>query len=166
MKETEGLIKSGLNSTPDQEYGNFSQGTDTSGLLNQDSGMNQSLSYGDQALSSAIKGKYSRPFQVQQQGLQNKMKIDARNAHFEKVLTAHHLANEEANLNFQKELIKYKQKKQKQAQRGAVIGQVLGLTGAIVGGIYGGPAGAAAGGAAGSAGGQSAGNSQLLNGGN
>lgn len=158
MKETEGLIKSGLNSTPEQEVANFSQGTDTSGLLNQDSGMNQNLSFGDQALSSAIKGKYSRPFQVQQQGLQNSIKLDARNAHFEKMLTAHHLANEEANLNFQKEMIKYKQKQAKKAQRGAVIGQVLGLTGAIVGTVYGGgPAGGMAGGAAGQQIGQGAG---------
>lgn len=165
MRENEGLIQAGLNSTPEQEVANYSQGTDTSGLLNQDSGMNQSLSFGDQALSSAIKGKYSKPFQVQQQGLQNKIKLDARNAHFEKMLTAHHLANEEANLNFQKEMIKYKQKQAKKAQRGAVIGQVLGLTGAIVGGIYGGPVGSAAGGAAGNEAGQRLGNSDVMGGG-
>lgn len=152
MRETEGLIKQGMTSTPEQEYGQLSQGVGESrGLLNQDANnsFNSGMAYGDQALSSAIRSKYSKPFNVQSSGLDNKMKLDARNAHFEKVKTAHHLANEEANMNFQKELIKYKQKQQKRAQRGQLAGQVLGLVGGVVGGIYGGPAGGAAGGAAG-----------------
>ena len=145
MRETEGLIKSGLDSTAEKEYQNLSQGTDYSGLINKQDNTNQSLSFGDQAMSSAIRAKYSRPFQTQQQGMQNKMQLDARNVHFEKMRVAHQMANEEANLNFQKELIKYKQKKMKQAQRSQLIGSVLGLVGGVVGGIYGGPGGAVAG---------------------
>lgn len=156
MRETEGLINQGLNSSSDKAYQDLSQGTsDSAGLLNQSDNTNQGLAYGDQALSSAIKGKYSKPFQVQQQGLQNKMHLDARNVHFERLLTAHNMAAEEANMNFQKELVKYKQKQQKKAQRGAIVGQVLGLVGGVVGGIYGGPGGAAGG----MAGGQMVGNS-------
>lgn len=150
MRETEGLINQGMQSTPEQSYGQLSQGVgDSRGLLNQQDNFNQGMAYGDQALSSAIRSKYSKPYNVQMSGLDNKMKLDARNAHFEKIRTAHQMANEEANLNFQKELIKYKQKKQKQAQRSALIGQTLGIVGAAVGGAYGGPAGAAAGGGAG-----------------
>lgn len=146
MRETEGLIKQGFESTPDQAYGQLSQGVgDSKGLLTQDDNFNQGLSYGDQALTSAIRSKFSKPHNIQMSGMENKMKLDARNAHFAKIQTAHQLANEEANLNFQKELIKYKQKKQKQAQRSALIGQTLGLVGGVVGGIYGGPAGAAGG---------------------
>lgn len=158
MRETEGLIKQGMDSTPEQAYQGMAQGTDTSGLLNQSDNTNQNLSFGDQALSSAIRGKYSKPFQVQQQGLQNKMKLDARNEHFEKIRVAHELANEEANLNFQKELIKYKQKQQKRAQRQAVIGSVLGLVGGIAGGVFtgGNPAGVGAGMAAGQGAGNAA----------
>ncbi len=150
MRETQGLIQQGFDSTPDQAYGELSRGVgDSRGLLNQPDNFNQGLSYGNDAMSSAIRSKYSRPFEVQQSGLENKMKLDARNVHFKKLETAHQLANEEANMNFQKELIKYEQKKQKRAQRGALIGQVLGLVGGVVGGVYGGPAGSAVGGTAG-----------------
>ncbi len=151
MKETEGLIKQGMESTPEKEYASLSQGTDYSGLLNQPDTFNQGLSYGDQGMSDAIKQKYSRPFNVQQQGMQNKMKLDARNEHFAKIKMAHDLAGQEANTNFQKEMVKYKQKQAKQQQRTAIIGSVLGLVGSVVGGIYGGPGGASAGGAAGNA---------------
>lgn len=157
MKETEGLINQGLTSTPEKEYQNLSQGTDTSGLLTQPDNFNQGLSFGDQALSSAIRGKYSRPFQLEQSGLQNKMKLDARNEHFQKILTAHKMASEEAAMNFQKELLKYKQKQAKKAQRGQIVGQVLGLVGGVVGGVYGGAGGAAGGMAAGNMVGNSAG---------
>lgn len=150
MRETEGLIRQGMESTPEQEYSRISQGVDDSrGLLTQQDNTNQGLAYGDEALSSAIRGKMSKGYNVARSGLENKMKLDARNEHQAKLMTAHQMANEEANLNFQKEMIKYKQKKMKQAQRQQLIGQVLGLTGAVVGGVYGGPAGAAAGGAAG-----------------
>lgn len=157
MRETEGLINQGLTSTPEKEYQNLSQGTDTSGLLTQPDNFNQGLSFGDQALSSAIRGKYSRPFQLDQSRLQNKMKLDARNEHFQKILTAHTLANQEAQTNFQKEMIKYKQKMAKRQQRQQIVGSVLGLTGAVAGGIMGGPAGATGGLAAGGMAGQSAG---------
>lgn len=145
MIETEGLIKKGMDSTADKEYQNISQGTDTSGLLNGGSGFNDGLNFGNDAMTQAIRQKYSKPFQVQQQGLQNKMKLDARNEHFTKIHTAHQLANEEANLNFQKEMIKYKQKMQKKAMRGQIISTVLSLGGAVAGGVVGGPVGAMAG---------------------
>lgn len=152
MRETEGLIQAGLNSNPEQEQQALSAGVhDSAGLLNQSDNMNSGLSYGDQALSSAIRNKYSTPFRMQQQGLDNRIKLDARNAHFEKMLTAHQLASQEAQLNFQKELIKYKQKMAKRQQRQQLVGQTLGLVGAIAGGAMGGPAGAGGGMAAGGA---------------
>ncbi len=151
MRETESLIKQGFESTPDKAYGQLSAGTDTSGLLSQSDNMNQGLSFGDQGLSQAIRSRYSRPFQAQQSGLQNKMKLDARNEHFEKIRVAHELANQEAQTNFQKEMIKYKQKMAKRAQRQQIVGSVLGLTGGVIGGMMGGPAGAAGGMAAGGA---------------
>jgi len=154
LTNTQGLVDRANASTPDKEYQSLSQGTDTSGLLNQSDNMNQNLSFGDQALSTAIRGKYSKPFQVQQQGMQNKMKLDARNEHFEKVRVAHELASQEAQTNFQKELIKYKQKQQKRAQRQQLVGSVLGIVGGVAGGIMGGPAGAKGG----MAGGQAVGN--------
>lgn len=149
MRETQGLINEGMTSTPEKEYQALSQGTDTSGLLNQPDNFNQGLGYGYEAMSQAIRSKYSQPYQIQMQGMQNKMQLDARNAHFQKVLTAHHLASEEASMNFQKEMIKYKQKVAKRAQRQQLIGSVLGLAGGIVGSVYGGPAGGMAGQAAG-----------------
>ena len=151
MRETEGLINQGMTSTPDQEMSTLSKGTDTSGLLNSPETFNQGLGYGDQALSSAIRNKYSEPFRTQQSGLQNKMKLDSRNVHFEKMRVAHQLANDEAQANFQKSMIKYKQKMAKRAQRQQLVGQVLGLVGGVAGGAMGGPAGAMGGQAAGNA---------------
>ena len=157
MKETEGLIKSGLNSSADQAYGELSSGVgDSAGLLTQPDNFNSNIAYGDQAMSSAIRNKYSKPFQVQQQGMENKMKLDARNVHFQKMLTAQQLASEEVKLNFQKEMIKYKQKMAKRAQRNQIIGQVLGIGGAVAGGAMAGPGGAIAGNQAGQAAGGAA----------
>ena len=150
MKETEGLINQGMNSTSDKEFANISQGTnDSRGLLTQPDNFSSGLA--SDPMSEAIRGKYSRNYNIHQSGLQNKMKVDARNSHFEKVRVAHELANEEAQINFQKEMTKYKQKMAKRQQRQALIGQTLGLVGGVVGGIYGGPAGAAGGSTAGQA---------------
>jgi hypothetical protein len=152
MRETQGLINQGLNSTADQSYQSISQGTEQSGLLNQP---DNSEGLGMAPMSEAIRSKYSKPFHMQQQRQQQKMKLDARNEHFAKVEMAHQLANEEANLNFQKELIKYKQKQAKRAQRMAVINSVLQLGGMVAGTVAGGPgAGTMAGGAAGTMAGQ------------
>lgn len=146
MRETEGLIQQGLTSTPEDEYKAISQGVDDyKGLLTKPDSFNKDAAYGNEAMSNAIRSKYSKPYQVQMQGLDNKLKLDARNAHFEKIRTAHQLANEEANLNFQKEVIKWKKKQAKQAQRQALAGSVLGLVGGVVGTAYGGAAGGAAG---------------------
>ena len=155
MRETEGLIQAGLNSTPEKEYQTISQRTnDSRGLLNQGDNLNQGLNYGDEALSSAIRSKYSKPYNTQMSGMENKMRLDARNAHFARLQTAHQLANEEAKINFQKEMIKYKQKMAKRQQRQQLVGSVLGLTGAVAGGVIGGSAGAAGGSMAGGAAGQ------------
>lgn len=154
LTNTQGLVDRAMGSSNEQEYQNLSKGTDTSGLLNQGDNLNQNLSFGDNALSSAIRSKYSKPFQVQQQGLQNKMQLDAKNTHFEKLLTAQQMASQEVQLNFQKEMIKYKQKMAKRQQRQQLVGSVLGLTGAVAGGVMGGPAGAVGGSAAGGAAGQ------------
>lgn len=155
MKETEGLIKAGMESTPEQAYGSISQGTrDSAGLLSGPETFNQGLSFGDQALSSAIRSKYSKPYNLKMQGLENKMRLDARNAHQAKLETAHQLASQEAELNFQKEMIKYKKKMARRQQRQQLVGSVLGIVGGVAGGIMGGPAGAMGGAGAGQAGGQ------------
>ena len=166
MKETEGLINQGMTSTPEQSYQSFSEGTDTSGLLNRSDNFDQGMGFNP--MSEAIKQKYSRPFQLNQDKLQNKMKLDARNEHFAKIEMAHNLASQEASTNFQKELLKYKQKQQKRAQRQAIIGSVLGLGGGIAGAAMGGPAGAGMGMSAGNSlaqAGQAAANGPQGNGG-
>lgn len=153
MKETEGLIKQGMESTPDQAYGSIAQGTkDSAGLLSGPETFNQGLSFGDQALSSAIRSKYSKPYNVKMQGLENKMRLDARNAHQAKLETAHQLASEEAQMNFQKEMIKYKKKMAKRQMRQQLVGSVLGIGATVAGGAMGGPAGAAGGSAVGQVG--------------
>jgi hypothetical protein len=133
MKETQRIIDDGMNSTVEKEHGMLSQGSDTSGLLGQNDNFNSGLGYGDNAMSSAIRNKYSQGYNTQMSGMGNKMQLDARNAHSQKILTAHNMASEEANLNMQKEMIKYKQKQMKKAQRGQIVGNVLGLVGSFLG---------------------------------
>lgn len=140
---------------------NYSAQSEGQGLINRPDNYSQGLSFGDKALSQAIRGKYiqqNAPAQEQLKFDSNKM---ARESHLNKLAMANQLAADEAQMNLQKEILRQKKKQAQKAMRGQILGTVLGIGGGIAGAVVGGAAsggiGAAAGGMAGYQLGQGAG---------
>jgi hypothetical protein len=145
MQYSQGLIDNAMSNSPEKEYQAISKGVDSSrGLVRSDDQFNSALSMKNPQ-SDAIRQKYMGEFDLKMGGLKNQMSLDAKNASFNKLAVATEAAAQEAQLNFQKEVMKYRQRKAKQAQRMAVVGNVLGLVGMGAGAMAGGPVGAGVG---------------------
>lgn len=128
------------------------------GLLQPQGNFSEQLGMQSQpALTEAIRNKTNRQYHTEDQELKRSMKMDAKNAHFNKLQAASQLASDEQRINVQKAIAKYKAKMAKKAARGQLLGSVLGIAGGVVGSIYGGPAGGAAGAAVGQGAGQAIG---------
>lgn len=147
------------NETAKSLAGQYSGGVENArGLLSQGGNeLNSGLNYGDQAMSLAIRQKYMGEFNrnVHKVNLNNLRAADED--HIRKLSVASELANQEVEMNRQKEILKHKMKEAKKAQRGAMVGQVLGIVGGVVAGAYSGGAAAGAGYAVGSGIGNAAG---------
>ena len=120
------------------------------GLLNAPSNTNSSLSYGDQATTSAIQSRYQQKYTQNENALKLDVMKNAQNDHIRNLQSATAMAGQEVEQNRQKALLKWKIDQANKKARGAIVGETLGIVGGVVGGIYGGPAGAGAGYAAGS----------------
>lgn len=126
------------------------------GLINRPDNFNQGLSFGDQAMSQAIKAKY-QGMNLAPQSMALESKRMAQDSHLNKLNMASQLAADEANMNLQKEILRQKKKQAQKAMRGQVIGSILGIGGAAAGVALGGAAGGMAGFAAGQGVGQAVG---------
>lgn len=131
----------------------FSAQNEAQGLINRPDNYSQGLSFGDQALSQAIRGKYIGQNAPQQERLKFESSKMARESHLNKLAMANQLAADEAQMNLQKEILRQKKKQAAKAARGQILGTVLGIGagvgGAVLGGAASGGLGAAAGGMAG-----------------
>jgi hypothetical protein len=107
--------------------------------------MNQSLNYGDQALSSAIRNKYMGRYSQGERRLAQTMRSAGQDDYLKKLQVTADMASQEHQMNLQKEILRQKKAQAKKAARGQVLGTVLGITGAVAGGFVGGGAGAMAG---------------------
>lgn len=125
--------------TADSMAKQYGAGTENArGLLNQGGNtFNEGLSYGDKAMSSAIRGKYMGEFNRNAHKVNLNNLRNADEDHIRKLSVASELANQEVEMNRQKEILKHKMKQAKKQQRGAMIGQVLGIVGAVGGGVAG-----------------------------
>ncbi len=120
------------------------------GLLNAPNHTNSSLSYGDQATTSAIQSRYQQKYTQNENALKLDVMKSAQSDHIRNLQSATQMASQEVEQNRQKALLKWKIDQANKKARGAIVGQTLGIVGGVVGGIYGGAAGAGAGYAAGS----------------
>lgn len=114
-----------------QKYGSAIQ--EGQGLINRPDNYNQGLSFGNQALSQAIRNKYQGQ-NLQPQAMALESRRMATESHLNKLNMASQLAADEANMNLQKEILRQKKKQAQRAARGQVLGAVLGIGGAIAGG--------------------------------
>lgn len=126
---------------------NYSGGTDVArGLLNRPDHFSQSLGGGDPAMSAAIRSKYAGNFERSANRLNFDNVKNANADHLKKLEVATQMANEEHQMNFQKEMMRKKAAQAKAAMRGQLVGSVLGIVGGAAGaGMGGGPAGMAGG---------------------
>lgn len=132
-----GLTNQGLAN----EY--MSSAPQAKGLLKDDN-FNSGLSYGDSAMSKAIKQRYQPDFDRSQRQLKLDAVQGAQSDHIRNLNVATQAAGQEVEMNKQRALLKWKIEQANKQARGAVLGQVLGITGAVVGAV----AGAFTGGAA------------------
>ncbi len=140
-----------------QDYGK--DNNQARGLLTQPSNFNSGLSYGDQATSDAIRGRYMPTFNRQQSELKLENIKNAASDHIRNLQVATDAAGQEVQMNKQKAMLKWKIEQQERAARGAILGQTLGIVGGVVGAVYGGGVGGAAGYQAGNAAGNAIGGS-------
>lgn len=152
---THDLAVNARNETNDKVYGSLMSGTDQAkGLLASD---NYGANLGMQnPMSAAIAQKAGRSVSLEDNKLKFEMGQKAKDLHFQKLMDVEKAVTQEQNNNYQKALMKWKQKQAAKAARAQLVGAVLGTAGAIAGGAYGGPGGAAAGNAAGNLAGQAA----------
>lgn len=129
------------------------------GLLNRPDTMNQSLSYGNDATSNAIKQKYTQQYGLASRELSTKTMAQAHSDQVQKLTVASQLADQEVQMNKDKALLRDKKKQADRKARGAVLGHVLGIVGGVAAGVYTGGAGAPAGFMAGEAAGNAIGGS-------
>jgi hypothetical protein len=107
-------------------------------------------------MSAAIAQKTGRANAIEDQKLKFEMGQKAKDLHFQKLMQVEQAVSQEQNNNFQKALLKWKQKQASKSARAALVGSILGTGGAIAGAAFSGgnPGAAMAGSAAGSAAGQ------------
>lgn len=130
MGLTDDFVKEAGQSDYGQLKNQYSAQGEAQGLINKPDNYSKGLSFGDQALSSAIRGKYIG----QNAPAQEKLNFDAgkmaRESHLNKLAMANQLAADEAQMNLQKEILRQKKKQAAKAARGQVLGTVLGIGGA------------------------------------
>ncbi len=127
------------------------------GLLNAPNHTNSSLSYGDQATTSAIQSRYQQKYTQGENALKLDVMKNAQSDHIRNLQSTTAMAGQEVEMNRQKALLKWKIDQANKKARGQVIGTTLGIVGGVVGAYFGGAAGAGAGYAAGSGVGQAVG---------
>jgi hypothetical protein len=115
------------------------------GLLNTPDSYSGGLSYGDSATRDAIRSKAFGGFEKAHAHLSIETLKNADQDHLKKLEVASSMANEEYQMNMQKEILRKKQAQAKQMARGALVGSVLGIVGGVTGGAAGGAPGAMAG---------------------
>ena len=147
-----------------QNYAKYNSGApQVAGLMNQPDNYSQKLGGADNAQLNAIKSKYDQKFGQDQSRLNLTLMKQANEDHLRKVQIANQMANQEMEINRQKEMLRQQRKAAKRQARGAMIGNVLGIVGAVGGGLAGGlgtggtPMGAIAGASVGNSLGQAAG---------
>lgn len=117
------------------------------GLLDRPDNFSENLGGGDSAMRSAIRSKYAGTFGRKMDRL-NLENIKGANAdHLKKLEVATQMAAEEQKVNFEKEMMRQKMAKAKQAARAQLVGTVLGIVGGVGVGVAtgGNPAGIMAG---------------------
>lgn len=155
-----GLIESGQETGQQAGQRYMQAGSEAGrGLLGREDNYNQGLAYGDRAISDAIKSKYMQQYGKAEKKLNTQVLLKADQDKVKELNLTSQLANEEVELNKQKDMLKWKKKQADKKARGNVLGTVLGITVGTVAGIYSGGSGAAAGYAAGNAAGQAIGSS-------
>ena len=115
---------------------NYNSGNEAArGLLARDNAFGESLGGGpDPAMSAAIRNKYAGQF-GQKMGRLNLENVKAANSdHLKKMEVATQMANEEHQMNFQKEMMRKKAAQAKQMMRAQLVGTVLGIVGGVAGG--------------------------------
>jgi len=114
------------------------------GLLTQEDTYNSGLAYGN-PMSHAIKQRAMNDYNTQYKEISNRALRAASEDHIRNLASASQMANEEVQMNRQKEMLKNQIDQANKRARGQVLGTVLGITGGIAGAYAGGPAGAMAG---------------------
>lgn len=97
------------------------------GLLNTPNPTNSSLSYGDQATTSAIQSRYQQKYNQGEAQLKTDIMKSAESDHVRNLQVATDAAGKEVELNKQKALLKWKIDQANKKARGAVVGEVLGI---------------------------------------
>jgi len=150
MSDIAGLLKDNQGSSAAANTSNYmNAASEARGLLNAPDNFNRGMSYGDEAMSKAIRNKGSQKYSMGERRLANEMRKGGQDDYVKKLQITSQLANEEHQINVQKEIMRQKQEQARKAARGQVIGTVLGITGAVAGGMMTGGAGAGAGAMAG-----------------
>jgi hypothetical protein len=120
------------------------------GLLTNAPDSNSGLSYGNRAVSDAIKSRTMGGFNRSMNELNlNTMKA-AQSDHLRNLQVATNAATQEVEQNKQKAVLRWKIDQANKAARGQIVGTTLGIVGGVAGAVFGGPAGAMAGYAVGS----------------
>lgn len=151
-----GLINSETSTNANKIAANYGSGIEEGrGLLNAPDNFNKNLSYGDAGTLGAIKSKYNQEYNQNAKQLSTKLMSQANTDQIKRLAVASQAADQEVELNRQKEFLKYQKSQANKKARGAVLGHVLGIVGGVVAGAYtagaGAPAGFMAGEAAGNA---------------
>ena len=137
-------INGAMNSSPEKMQASY-QPPSASGLLKDDGGFNEGLAYKN-PMSAAIQARTMSGFQKEEQKLNAEVKNQSRNAYFDRLSQAASLAQQEQQMNFEKEMARRRAKEAKKQARGQIIGTILGVAGAGAGAMMGGgPVGAVAG---------------------
>lgn len=129
----------------------------TRGLLNNpDSG--QGLSYGDRAVSDAIRSRSSAGYNRSMNELSLNTMRSAQEDHLRNLQVATNAATQEVEQNKQKAILKWKIDQANKSARGAILGTTLGIVGGVAGAAMTGGAAAPGGAMAGYALGSGVGN--------
>lgn len=146
---THGITDAAHKETNDSQFNSLMANTGQAQGLMAGDNFDQSIGMST-PMSAAISQRANKAAGLERAKLNHEMGEKAKDMHFQKVVQAEKLSGQEQNMNYQKALLKWKQKQASKAARAGLIGAVLGTGGAIAGAYYGGAGGAMAGQAAGS----------------
>lgn len=126
----------------DKNYSNYSQGLSQGrGLMDNVGNFSERLGSATPE-ASAIRAKYDQDFGKEQKRISLGMMRQAQEDNIKKLQAANQMADQEMEINRQKELLKWQRKQAKKAARGQLVGNVLGIVGAVGGAVVGGAPGA------------------------